>query len=153
MVNDQPSNGAQSSLALPLQRVRDAVLKSIGELEPAGDLKSEAEAKGIFLSSRTNGGRDLPAYYLVYFLLVDLLGFPDLGRWEKVARGVPVRYRGRLYAIEHRKMGLGIFAPNLDPNARMSTSPSEEAEADAREIAALIKKGVTAAKPYFEWRA
>ena len=35
----------------------------------------------------------------------------------------------------------------------MSSAPSEEAEADAREIAALIKKGVAAAEPYFEWRA
>ncbi len=91
-------------ITLAMQQVRDTALKSIGELEPAGVPKSEAEAKGIFLSSRTNGGRDLPAYYLVYFLLVDLLGFPNLGRWEKVAWRVPVRYRGRLYAIEHRQI-------------------------------------------------
>lgn len=76
-----------------------------------------------------------------------------MGKWEKVAWTVPVRYHGRLYGIEHRKMGLGIFAPNFDPNARMSTAPSEEAEADAREIAKLINKAVNAAKPYFEWRA
>jgi hypothetical protein len=35
----------------------------------------------------------------------------------------------------------------------MGIAPSEEAEADAREIAVLIKKGVAAAEPYFEWRA
>lgn len=148
-----PDEIDSSSLPEAMQRVRDAALKAIGELEPAGTPRSEAEPKGLFLSSRTNGGRDLPTYYLVYFLLVDLLRFPSMGKWEKTAWTVPVRYQGRLYGVEHRKMGLGIFAPNLDPDARMGTTPSEEAEADAREISALIKKGVSAAELYFEWRA
>jgi len=66
---------------------------------------------------------------------------------------VPVRYRGRLYVIEHRKMGLGIFAPNLDPTARMSGTPSQQAEEDARAIAALLTTAVSIAEPYFKWRA
>lgn len=146
---------ADEEPALPeaMQRVRGIALKAIGTLEPAGALRSEVEPRGLILSSRTNGGRDLPPYYLVYFLLVDLLRFPSMGKWEKTAWTVPVRYQGRLYGVEHRKMGLGIFAPNLDPEARMGTTPNEEAEADAREISALIKKGVSAAEPYFEWRA
>jgi hypothetical protein len=87
-----------------MQRVRELALKALGALEPAGAPKSEVETRGLMLSSRTDGGRNLPAYYLVYFLLVDLLGFPNLGQWEKVAWTVPVRYYGRLYGIEHRKM-------------------------------------------------
>lgn len=148
-----PVESDPNSLPSAMQRIREAALKAVGALEPAGAPKSDRESKGLFLSSRTNGGRDLPPYYLVYFLLVDLLGFPNLGQWEKVAWTIPLRYRGRLYGIEHRKMGLGIFAPNLDPNARTSTAPSEEAETDAREISVLIKKGVAAAESYFEWRA
>lgn len=148
-----PSATEPSALLPEMQRIREAALKVLGALEPAGPLKSDIETRGLMLSSRTNGGRALPEYYLVYFLLVDLLGFPNLGQWEKVAWTVPVRYRGRLYGIEHRKMGLGIFAPTLDPNARMNAPPSEEAEADAREIAALITKAVAVAQPYFEWRA
>lgn len=105
------------------------------------------------LSSRTNGGRNLPPYYLVYFLFIDLLGFPHMGRWEKSAWTVPVRYQGRLYGVEHRKFGLGVFAPSLDPQARMSGSPTDDQEADAQEIAALITTAVTVATPYFEWRA
>ncbi len=105
------------------------------------------------LSARTNGGRSLPPYYLVYFLLVDLLDFPYMGQWEKSAWTVPVRYQGRLYGIEHRKMGLGVFAPSLNPKARMSGSPTEEQEVDAKEVAALITKAVAVATPYFEWRA
>lgn len=111
------------------------------------------------MASRTNAGRDLPPYYLVYFLLVDLLGFANLGKWEKVAWSVPIRYLGRLYSIEHRKLGLGIFAPTYKKDLRQvgqsitSGTPSDEAELDAAEICRLIKKAVVKAEPYFEWRA
>ena len=105
------------------------------------------------LSSRTKGGRSLPNYYLVYFLLVDLLGYQDLGQWEKVAWVIPVRYGDRLYSIEHRKFGVGVFAPNHDTAATMSTSPSDLAEMDASAIAAAVNKAVSVAEPYFEWRA
>ena len=105
------------------------------------------------LSARTNGGRSLPKYYLVYFLLVDLLGYEDLGQWEKVAWVIPVRYKDRLYSIEHRKFGVGVFAPNHDPAATRSGTAAGQAESDACEIAAAISKAVSIAEPYFEWRA
>ncbi|WP_029919438.1 hypothetical protein [Nevskia soli] len=136
-----------------IQKVHGAALKALGEIEAAGPPKSNAESKGLMLSSRTNGGRTLPHYYLVYFLLVDLLQFPHMGEWEKSAWTIPVRFRGRLYGIEHRKMGLGIFAPTLDPKATMNEPPTDEAETDAKEIAALITRAVAVANPYFEWRA
>ncbi len=145
----------QQPPALPpeILSIREAALHVLRELEPAGAPRSDVEGRGLMLSSRTNGGRGLPPYYLVYFLLIDLLGFPSLGQWEKTAWTVPVRYRGRLYGIEHRKMGLGVFAPNLDPAARMSGTPSERAEEDARAITALVTKAVLIAEPYFQRRA
>lgn len=142
-----------NTLPPELLRVREAALKVLEDLEPAGSPRSDAEGRGLMLSARTDGGRSLPPYYLVYFLLIDLLGFPSLGQWEKTAWTVPVRYRGRLYGIEHRKMGLGVFAPNLDPAARTSGTPSEQAEEDARDIAALVTRAVSTAEPYFQWRA
>ncbi len=95
----------------------------------------------------------MPPYYLVYFLLVDLLQFPHMGEWEKTAWTVPVRLDGRLYGIEHRKMGLGIFAPSQEVGARRSGKPTDENEADARRIRKLISNAVDVASPYFEWRA
>lgn len=137
-----------------MQKVRESALAALGnDLRPAGPPLSGDEPKGLMLSSRTNGGRSLPAYYLVYFLLIDLLEYAHMGKWEKSAWTVPVRYRGRLYGIEHRKMGLGVFAPCLDPEATMSGSPTHDQEADAKEIAALVTKAVAAAAPYFQWRA
>ena len=136
-----------------MERVRELARKALGEVKPAGSQKSSDEPKGLMLAARTDAGRELPDYYLVYFLLVDLLGFQNLGQWEKVAWIVPIRYRGKVYGVEHRKMGLGVFAPSLDRNARRSGKPTEEQEADARAITALIKKATAVAEPYFEWRA
>ena len=103
------------ALAVPPENMSDMARAALHELEPAGPPRSPEEGRGLILSARTEAGRGLPPYYLVYFLLVDLLKFPSLGQWEKTAWTVPVRFRGRLYGIEHRKMGLGVFEPNLDP--------------------------------------
>ena len=143
-----------SSLLPPeLVTVRDASRKALAPLVPAGKPQSSDESRCLMLSSRTKAGRELPPYYLVYFLFVDLLEFPHLGRWEKTAWNVPVRLNDRLFGIEHQKMGLGVFAPALDPTLRRSATPTEQQEEDAKEIVALIRRAVTVAEPYFEWRA
>ena len=128
-------------------------MATLVSLPPELEIVHKNALNALMLAARTNGGRGLPEYYLVYFLLVDFLGYQDLGQWEKVAWVIPVRYQDRLYSIEHRKFGLGIFAPNHDPAARMSGTPSDQAESDAREIAFAINKAASIAEPYFEWRA
>lgn len=144
---------AASPLPPELEAVRQRARHALKEVDPAGPCQSRDEDGALFLASRTKSGGSLPEYYLVYFLLVDLLGYEDLGQSEKVAWAIPVRYKGRLYSVEHRKFGIGIFAPNLDPAARTSGTPSAEAESDAREIAAAINRAVSIAEPYFAWRA
>lgn len=148
-----------SALPPNLEHARNAALAALGDIKPAGPSQGDDESHALMMASRTNGGRDLPPYYLVYFLLVDLLGFANLGQSEKVAWIVPIRYLGRLYSIEHRKMGPGIFAPTYKQDLRKigravaSGIPSNEAEQDAAEICKLINKAVAEAEPYFEWRA
>ena len=95
-----------------------------------------------FGRNRTKAGRGLPDYYLVYFLLVDLLGFEDLGRHDKIAWSIPVDLDGQMLFIEHRKLGLGVFSSH--------DTASEEA---AKEVVRLVKRGVKVAQPYFDWRA
>ena len=92
--------------------------------------------------TRTLSGRGLPEYYLVYFLLVDLLGFSCLGKGEKVAWSIPVDLEGHLLHIEHRKLGLGIFSYG-DPDS----------EDSAKEVLRLVRQGVRTARPYLDWRA
>lgn len=136
-----------------MQRVRELAADTLGDIEPAGPPRSDLESRGLFLASRTEAGRSLPPYYLVYFLFVDLLGLPKLGQWEKVAWAIPIRFKERLYSIEHRKSGVGIFAPTMIPYVRFSQKPTEEQELDAKDIALLIRRAVSVAEPYFQWRA
>ena len=93
----------------------------------------------LFAAKKTNASQHLPEPYLVHLLLVDLLDYKDLGRWEKLAYSIPIDFNGTAYLIEHRKFGLGVFA--ADP---------ETQEGDATAIVDLILKAMKAARPYFE---
>lgn len=124
-----------------LERVKAAAERAIEPIRPAGE-STVAPKNLLFAAQRSDAGRNLPPYYLVYFLLVDLLKFKNLGQFEKLSWSVPVDYKGKAYLIEHRKLGLGIFVDN--PKAH---------ETEASEIAARIHKATKAAQPYFEWRA
>jgi len=106
------------------------VLGAIAPLKPA-------DASAVFSGTRSNAGRSLPPYYLVYFLLVKLLGFINLGRSEKVAWTIPVEINGTVLMVEYRKLGLGIFIKDAAD------------EAAAAEATRRICAGVKAAKPYF----
>src|SRR5207245_6837512 len=80
--------------------------------------------------------------YLIYFLFVDLLGFPNYGRAEKVAWGIPFDYEGNAFLIAHHKFGI-----------RLTAQESPTTEAEAAEVVCLIRKGVNKAEPFFRWLA
>jgi hypothetical protein len=124
-----------------LEPIRKAAMSALRPIKPA-DLNTQASGNFLFSAKRTEASGELPPYYLIYFLLVDLLGFENLGRFEKIAWSVPIDLRGRAFLIEYRKFGVGIFAPD----------PVEE-EAEAREIVEHIKAAVKAAQPFFDWLA
>lgn len=96
-----------------------------------------ADKSAAISGRRSKAGGPLPPYYLVYFLLVKLLGFKDMGRWEKVAWAIPATINGTTLMIEYRKMGLGIFIKDA----------ADEAAAEA--AAKCLRAGVRAAEPYF----
>lgn len=133
--------------------LRARVVALLRDISAAEKPRSDIESRALMLASRTEASNQLPSYYLVYFLLVDFLKFKNIGQWEKVSWAVPFRYQDRLYSIEHRKMGLGVFAPSVDPTARMSGKATAEQSADAQAIVKLIRQAVSLAEPYFEWRA
>ncbi len=95
---------------------------------------------------RTKAGSGLPEYYLVYFLLVDLLGFVHIGPSEKVSFVIPLLFNDQRWAIEHRKMGFGLFAYERETQAG-------QIEESAAEMLRCIRRGVQVARPYFDWRA
>ena len=129
------------SLPPELEHVRDAAKRAVAPIQPAN--QASRAAPNLLLTARdTEASRDLPRYYLVYFLLVDLLGFQNLGRFEKLDWSIPIDFEGVAYLIEYRKFGVGIFAGD-----------GKDREEQAKRIAFLIKKGVKAATPYFKWMA
>lgn len=133
--------GSKAPLPPELEPVRDAARRALEPITPATK-QTRADKNFLFDAKRTEAGRNLPPYYLVYFLLVELLGFKNIGQFEKVAWSVPIEFNGQAYLIEHRKFGLGVFAHD----------PDKEEDA-AREIVTRIKRAVKVAEPFFDWLA
>lgn len=117
---------------LEIEQLRKDALKAISPLCPADTSK-------YFWGKRTTAGRELPPYYIVYFLLADLLGFSVLGKEEKVAWSIVLELEDTTFVIEHRKMGLGIFVQ--DPVA---------GEIQARKVLDLITRGARVSEKYFD---
>jgi len=123
------------------ESVRALAQKTIHPICPINN-KTNYDGNFWIHSQRTRAGNGLPEYYLVYFLLVELLGFENLGQWEKIAWTVPIDYMGQSFLISHRKFGIGVFAHD-----------SKAEEDQAKEIVGLIRRGVKVAEPFFIWRA
>ena len=100
------------SLPAKLEPVRERAARALAPIRPA-DGGSRAPKNFLFVVERTDAGRRLPPYYLVYFFPVDLLGYRDLGKFEKVSWSIPIDYEGTAFLIEHRKFGCGVFAADL----------------------------------------
>lgn len=124
-----------------LELMRQRALLVLGDVKPATK-ETKADRNFLFEAKRTEAGRALPPYYLVYFLLHDLLNFRNLGKFEKISWSIPIDFKGKAFLIEHRKFGVGVFASNLETD-----------EIDAQKIVRSIQKGIKVAKPYFEWLA
>lgn len=121
--------------------LRQTALRAIAPIRPA-DSNTKADKHFLLNGKKTEAGRQLPPYYLVYFLLVDLLGFKNLGRFEKVDWSVPIDFNGKAYIVEHGKFGLNLFAHD----------PEKEEEA-AKNIVVHINKAVKSARRYFDFLA
>jgi hypothetical protein len=131
------------SLPQELEWVRRAVLQELGPLRSARPgIGGETETNFTFGGHRCDAGEKLPEYFLIYFLLIDLLGFYNLGQHEKVSWSIPVEYCGKYFLIDHRKFGVGIFIENFNDD-----------ESEAQQIATRIQKAINKAQPFFEWLA
>lgn len=121
--------------------LKEKVYRIIDKIKPVNE-NTRADSNFLFKAQKTEASKILPPHYLVYFFLVNLLGFKNLGKWEKIAWSIPIDYNGEAYLIEYRKFGLGIFAKD-----------AKKQEKEAYKIAKLICKGIKTAQPYFEYLA
>ena len=120
--------------------LRERARKAIAPLKSA-DGNTNAKSDFSYSWKRAIGASELPPPYLIYFLLVDLLGFRDLGRFEKLAWSIPIDFEGKAFLIEHRKFGVGIFVQD-DGDTLI-----------AKQIPILLSSGVKSAASYFKWKA
>jgi len=127
-----------------IAQLRRKVQDAIHPLQPARE-RFDPYCSG----QRTRSGRKLQPYYLVYFLLVELLQFRNSGKGEKVAWSVPVVLNGTLMFIEHRKFGLGVFPLNVSKRNEPFREPTEQDESIAEMIVELVSRGIAVAEPFF----
>ena len=124
-----------------LKEVKLKAMQAIGKIRPA-DNNTRADKDFLFKAQRTDASRSLPEYYLIYFLFVDLLGFKNLGQFEKVAWSIPIDFEGEAFLLEHRKFGVGVFAHDASTQ-----------KVQAEQIVRFINKGIKVAAPFFDWLA
>jgi hypothetical protein len=103
------------------------------------DENTSANKNFLLSAQRSLAGRNLPDYYLIFFLFADLLGFKNLGQFEKVAWSFPIDYKGKAYLIEYRKFGVGVFVQDAGID-----------EQDAEEITKKINGAVKSIRPYYD---
>ena len=121
--------------------VRAAARRALDPIQPA-NAQTTAPIDFFFSAKRLVPSDALPPYYLVRFLLVDLLRFRNTGPFDKVAWSVPIDLDGRPFLIEHRKFGVGVFGGDTPADLE-----------GAKTIARLLHRGVKASKRYFTWLA
>lgn len=125
-----------TNLSTSFEELKQQVQKILNPISPP-NLRKESNL--LYSTNRTNAGRNLPSYYLVYFLFIELLDYQDRGQHEKVAWSIPIEYNGTVYFLEHRKLGLGLFASN-----------KTHQESECEEIVKRIQKAVKSAQPFFD---
>lgn len=126
-----------------LQFVRQRAAQAVEPIKPTDHTTTVDDPKFLLTAKKLEAGRKLPPYYLVYFLLADLLGFRNLGKFEKVAWSIPLDFNGRAFLVEHAKFGLRLCGQ----------SGSKADEEQGKRIVALIRSGTSVARPYFDWLA
>jgi len=77
-------------------------------------------------------------YYLIFLMMVDLLGYRYFGPFEKIAYGIPLEFEGLNYSVNYQKFGMRIECSE---------------GGDGEKVYKAIRKGIKAAKPYYLWRA
>jgi len=124
-----------------IELIRKSAQRALGVVK-AADGNTRADKNFLLSRKKVDTKRKLPSYYLVYFLLVDLLEFKNLGHFEKTDWSIPIDFNGKAFLLEHGKFGLGLYAH--DPECE---------GAAAEEIANRVQKAVKAATPFFDYLA
>lgn len=120
---------------------KNKALNILSPIIQAND-KTIASKNFLFTGHRSDAGRLLPEYYLIYFLLADLLEFKNLGQFEKIAWSFPIDYNGRAFLIDYRKFGVGVFIQD-----------KKKDEEIAKDIVKKINAAIKSIRPFYDFIA
>jgi hypothetical protein len=120
------------------EKYKQTALRILSSIKPA-DNDTLAKENFLFTAQRSNAGRNLQEYFLIYFLFNDLLGFKNLGQFEKIAWSFPIDYNGKAFLIEYRKFGVGVFVQNQETD-----------ETEAEEIVKKINGAIKSIRPFYD---
>jgi len=125
-------------MAFDKEKYKIKALEILIPIKPI-DINIIGKTNLLYTTQRSNAGRSLQEYFLVYFLFNDLLGFKNLGQFDKVAWSFPIDYNGKAFLIEYRKFGVGVFVENQKTD-----------ETQAREIVKKINRAIKSVRPFFD---
>lgn len=123
---------------LDKEKYKKTAIKILSPITPATD-KTIAIENFLFNAQRSDASVQLPEYYFIYFLFADLLGFKNLGKFEKIAWSFPIDYNGRAFLVEYRKFGVGIFIQDKDKDEKI-----------AAEIVRKINGAIKSVRPFYD---
>jgi hypothetical protein len=125
-------------MSFDIDKYKQTALKILTPIKPA-DKNIIAKENFLFTAEQSNAGRGLPEYFLVYFLFNDLLGFKNLGKFEKIAWSFPIDYNGQAFLVEYRKFGVGVFVQDKETD-----------EIEAEEIVKKINGAIKSIRPFYD---
>ncbi|MEY1639244.1 hypothetical protein [Tenuifilum osseticum] len=128
-------------MSFDIEKYKQTALKILTPIKPA-DKNTLAKDNFLFTAERSNAGRGLSEYFLVYFLFNNLLGFKNLGKSEKIAWSFPIDYKGKAFLIEYRKFGVGVFVQDKDKD-----------EVEAEEIVKKVNGAIKSIRPFYDYLA
>lgn len=125
---------------IDIEKYKKKALQILSPIKPI-NIETTAVNDFLFRAKKSKASKLLPEYYLIFFLLSDLLGFENLGQFEKIAWSFPIDYNGKAFLVEYRKFGVGIFMQN------------ESDEEVSQEIVRKISGAVKSIRPYYGYLA
>ena len=128
-------------MSIDILAVKARATDAVSPLAPARPEELNQQHDLIRLDP-SNLSDSLPAHYLVYLLLVDLLEYSDRGRRDKTLWSIPVRLDDRLFLLEYGKFGYRLFVNSLSVDSK-----------SMNQIVESIKSGIEQCDDYFCSRA
>lgn len=122
-----------------LQALKNKISLILKDISNLSESEYQAIEQGKMI--RTPYEKELKPYYLIFLLFVSFLGYGYSGKEEKVSFTIPIKYKGNVFLLQHRKLGMALLS--------FSGVPKD----DCLSVVKLINKAINKVKPFFDYYA